>query len=82
MRHHFRYVLFLILFNVLLAVTGFITQIIVRIKSVFYGYLILSLLLFCYFSSNSYHFFQGQNRESDSQTMHTLVAISLKFLLD
>jgi len=82
MRQIFRYVLFLFLITILLTGAGALIQSITDTNLPLKDILFLSSL----FSVNSIVtliiFFRGQSREPDSQTMHTLVAISLKFLLD
>jgi hypothetical protein len=79
--HSYRYILFLILLNILLLVAGCL------LRSVLYLNLLREIItLSTLFSVISVItlviFFRGQTRESDSQTLHTLFSISLKFLLD
>lgn len=82
MRQVYKYVLFLIVITALLTGAGELilsfTDTFLPVKDIF--------VLSCLFSVISIVtliiFFRGQAREPDSQTMHTLVAISLKFLLD
>ena len=82
MRQVYKYVLFIIMINSLLTGAGSLIQsisvAILPVKDIF--------VLSCLFSGISIVtliiFFRGQSREPDSRTMHTLVAISLKFLLD
>jgi hypothetical protein len=82
MRQVYKYVLFLIMITALLTGAGELvlsfTDTILPVKDIF--------VLSCLFSAISIVtliiFYRGQACEPDSQAMHTLVAISLKFLLD
>ena len=82
MRQVYKYVLFLILITALqtgaASLIQSVSHTILPVKDI--------LVLSCLFSGISIVtlviFFRGQSREPDSRTMHTLAAISLKFLLD
>ena len=82
MRPTFKYILLLILLNILLTGTAFL------FKALIYSYIplrdvvILSSLFSLISLTTMVIFFRGLIREPDSQTLHTLVAVSLKFLLD
>jgi len=82
MRQIYKYVLMLIVFNIILAGTVFIIR-------PFYGtdlgskdIFVLSLSFSAICAITLTIFLRGSDREPDSQTLHTLVATSLKFLLD
>jgi hypothetical protein len=78
----YKYILLLLLLNILLFGTGYFlnSMAILNLKfsdvaillPVFSVITIITLLIF----------FRGQTKEPDSQTMHILVSISLKFLLE
>ena len=77
-----KYILLLVLLNILLNGTGFLlTSLsdldlsnanIAILSSVFSLITLIALIIF----------FKGQTKKPDSQTLHSLVAVSLKFLLE
>jgi hypothetical protein len=82
MRQIYKYVLFLILLNIFVAGTGFLLKSL-SCMNLFYKDIVVLSLLFSVISAIVITIFlRGQTREPDSQTMHTLVSVSLKFLLD
>jgi hypothetical protein len=82
MRQIYKYVFFLILFNIILAGTVLLLRSLFGTDLVFKDVLILSLSFSAISAITLIIFFRGRDRESNSHTMHTLVAVSLKFLLD
>jgi hypothetical protein len=82
MKQIYKYLLWLIILNLVLDGTAIllrslaglnlVVKDIIILSSLFSGISVLSLIIFL----------RGQSTEPDSQTMHTLVSISLKFLLD
>jgi hypothetical protein len=82
MRQIFKYVLLLILFNVLLTVAVIFLRSLGGLNLILKDILILSISLSVISALTLAIFLRGYTRPPDSQTMHTLVSISLKFLLD
>jgi hypothetical protein len=82
LKHSFSYILFLILLNILLFVTGYLIRSILDINLSLREIITLSTTFSVISIIALVIFFRGQTREPDSQTLHTLVSISLKFLLD
>jgi len=82
MRQIYKYVLLLIAFNLLLLTIALLIRSINPINLFIKDIVILSLLFSVISAITLIIFFRGRTRESDSGTMHTLVAVSLKFLLD
>lgn len=82
MRQIYKYVLLLLVFNFLLLGTGLLTKSINPVNLFTQDIVILSLLFSVISVITLIIFFRGRTREPDSGTMHTLVAVSLKFLLD
>ena len=82
MRQIYKYVLLLIVFNFLLLSIGPILKSINPINLFIKDIVILSLLFSVISVITLLIFFRGRTREPDSATMHTLVSVSLKFLLD
>ena len=68
--------------NVLVISTGYFLTKIVKLNLVFTNIVILSLLFSVIGIVTFAVFLIGQKREPASQTFHSLVAISLKFLLE
>jgi len=68
--------------NVLVISTGYFLTKIVKLNLVFTNIVILSLLFSVIGIVTFAVFLRGQKREPASQTFHSLVAISLKFLLE
>ncbi len=82
MRQIYKYVLLLIVFNFLILSIGLLIKSINPINLFIKDIVILSLLFSVISAITLIIFFRGRTREPDSGTMHTLVAVSLKFLLD
>jgi hypothetical protein len=82
LKHSFRYILFLILINILLFITGCLLRFILRLNFPLREIITLSTTFSVISVITLVIFFRGQTREPASQTLHTLVSISLKFLLD
>ena len=82
MRQIYKYVLILIVFNILLLGTGLLVRSIIPANLFIKDIVILSLFFSVISAITLIIFFRGRTREPDSGTMHTLVAVSLKFLLD
>ena len=82
MRQIYKYVLLLIFFNFLLLGIGLLIKSINPVNLFIKDIIILSLLFSVISAITLLIFFRGRTREPDSATMHTLVSVSLKFLLD
>jgi O-antigen ligase len=82
MRQIFKYVLLLILLTILLTCAGYLIILFSGIDLLLSDIIILSSLFSLISIITLAVFFRGTAKEPDSQTMHTLVSISLKFLLD
>jgi len=82
MRQIYKYVFFLIIFNIILAGTVLLLRSLFGTDLMFKDIFILSLSFSAISAVTLIIFFRGRDRDSDSQTLHTLVAVSLKFLLD
>lgn len=82
MRQIYKYVLLLIVFNLLLLVLCLLIRSINPINLFIRDIVILSFSFSVISAITLIIFFRGHTREPDSGTMHTLVAVSLKFLLD
>lgn len=78
----FKYILLLIPLNILLTGTAFLLGTFSGANLLLKDTAILSSLFSVISVTTLAIFFRGQTREPDSRTMHTLVAVSLKFLLD
>jgi len=78
----YKYILLFVLLNILLLITAYLLSTIASINLRLHDALILlpvfsiisviTLIIFC----------KGETKEADSQTLHILVAVSLKFLLE
>jgi hypothetical protein len=82
MRLIYKYVFFLILFNIILAGAVLLLRSLFGTDLVFEDIFILSLSFSAISAITLIIFFRGRDREPDSRTLHTLVSVSLKFLLD
>jgi len=82
MRQIFRIVFLLIILTLLLTGAGYLIKSFSGIDLILKDIIILSSLFSLISIITLTIFFRGRTREPDSQTMHTLVSISLKFLLD
>jgi hypothetical protein len=81
-RQIYKYVLLLVLLNILLAVAGLFLNSLSGLSYSLKDIIILSPFFSLISAITLLIFSRGLTRESDSQTLHTLVAVSLKFLLD
>ena len=82
MRQIFKYVLFLIVINILLLSISLLIKSILPVNLFIKDIVVLSLLFSVISVITLTIFFRGHTREPDSFTMHTLASVSLKFLLD
>jgi hypothetical protein len=78
----FKYLLFLVLLNILLAGTAFLFKSLISSNIPLRDVVALSSLFSLIALITLVIFFRGLAKEPDSQTLHTLVSVSLKFLLD
>jgi len=77
-----KYVFLLLLLNVFIAVSAYVIVSISNIHLVFGEIVILSLLFSLIAIITLIIFLRGQTKDPESQTLHSLVSISLKFLLE
>jgi hypothetical protein len=82
MRQIHKYVLLLILLNILLTGTVLFFKSFFGINMVLKDFIVLLLSFSAISAITLTIFLRGLNREPDSQTIHTLAAVSLKFLFD
>jgi len=82
MRQIYKYVFFLTILNIILGGTVLLLRSLFGTDIGFKNVFILSLSFSAISAVTLIIFFRGRDRDSDSQTLHTLVAVSLKFLLD
>ena len=77
-----KYVFLLLLLNVFIAVSAYVLVSISNIHLVFGEIVVLSLLFSLIAIITLVIFLRGQTKDPESQTLHSLVSISLKFLLE
>jgi hypothetical protein len=77
-----KYILFLILLNILLNGTGYILGSITNLKPLYTDILILSPVFSIIVLITLVIFLKGQLKEPESQTLYSLVAGSVKFVLE
>jgi hypothetical protein len=82
MRQIYKYVLYLIIFNILLTCLVYLIRSFGQLNLSYNDTVILSLSFSAISAITLAIFLRGLSREPDSQTLHTLVSVSLKFLLD
>jgi hypothetical protein len=82
MRQIYKYVFFLTILNIILGGTVLLLRSLFGTDLGFKNVFILSLSFSAISALTLIIFFRGRDRDPDSQTLHTLVAVSLKFLLD
>lgn len=82
MRQLFRYLLLLALLNILIACTGFLFISLSGLRMALHDIIILSSLFSLISVITVFIFLRGYSRGPDYATLHTLVALSLKLLLD
>ena len=78
----FKYFLPLLLFYVLLLLSGYLFVLVVNPKISLADIVILSTVFSLIALITITIFLKGQTKEPDKQTLYTLVAVSLKFLLE
>jgi hypothetical protein len=77
-----RYTVLLLLLNILLMSLGYFLINITKISLLYIDVIILSSLFSVIALTTIIIFLTGQSKEPDSQTLHSLVSITLKFLLE
>ena len=77
-----KYVFLLLLLNVFIAVSAYVIVSISNIHLVFGEIVVLSFLFSLIAIITLIIFLRGQTKDPESQTLHSLVSISLKFLLE
>jgi hypothetical protein len=77
-----RYILILLLLNILLLAAGYLMITVLKLSFPINNIAILSLAFSLIVLMTLAIFLKGQKKGPDSQTMHSLVAISMKFLLE
>ena len=82
MRPIYKYILLLVLLNVLLLITTYFLVSIVKIHLNLTDAFVLSPSFSAIAIITLFIFFKGLAKEPDSQTLYILVAVSLKFLLE
>jgi hypothetical protein len=78
----FKNILILVIFNALLLLAGLIISGFLTVGIHFSDVIIASLVFSAIAIITMLIFFKGQTKEPDSQTLHSLVALSLKFLFE
>jgi hypothetical protein len=78
----YRYILWIILINILIIGTGFFLISLASLSLLYSDIAILSSGFSIITGIILIIFFKGQTREPESQTLHTLTAVSFKFLLE
>ena len=82
MKPIFKNIVILLVFNALLLLAGFVITTFVKVDIHFYDTPVVSIVFSAIAIITISIFFKGQTREPESQTLHSLVALSLKFLLE
>jgi hypothetical protein len=77
-----RYILLLFFFELLILGTGFFIRSVFEFKFSFSDLMLLSSAFLIILILILTIFFRGQTKEPDSQTLHSIVSLSLKFLLE
>jgi hypothetical protein len=77
-----KYILLLLLLNILLLGAGYFLALAANLNNLCTDIAILSLVFSLITFITLVIFLRGQTKEPDSQTLHSLVAIGLKFLLE
>jgi hypothetical protein len=78
----YRYTLLLILLDILIISTGYFVVTIIKLNLIISNLTLLTLFFSIIAIVTLSVFFRGQTKDPESQTLHSLVAISLKFLLE
>jgi hypothetical protein len=76
------YILILLLLNIILPGAGYLLNSIIHLDIVLSDIGILTILFSIIALITIFIFLRGQTKEPDSQALHSLVSISLKFLLE
>ncbi|MDO9340255.1 MAG: hypothetical protein Q7T72_06990 [Bacteroidales bacterium] len=77
-----KYILLLLFLNILLLGTGYLLVSVANLNLFFSDIAILSSVFSIIALITLVIFLRGQTKEPDSQTLHSLVSVSLKFLLE
>jgi hypothetical protein len=77
-----RYILHLLMLNILLITAGYTISTLGIINVLFSDILILDISFLLIAIITAFIFFRGQTKDPESQTLHNLVSLSLKFLLE
>jgi hypothetical protein len=78
----YKYSLLLLLFNGLLSLIAYLLLPVIKLNFSFGDIVFLSFFFSVVAFITLFIFFKGHSKEPDSQTLHILVAVSLKFLLE
>ena len=82
MKQYFRYILFISLLNILVLGASVVLSSIGILDVKLADIILLSVLFSIVTIITLGIFFRGQTKKADSQTIHTMVAITIKFLLE
>ena len=82
MKPVYKYILLLLLLNVLITGTGFLLVSFTELNLLFSDIALLAIFFSLIAAITLIIFFRGQAKEPESQTMHSLVSVGLKFLLE
>ena len=77
-----KYILFLLILNTLLIGTAYFLLLVTTLNTYFSDFAILSIVFSIITVITLVIFLRGQTKEPDSQTLYSLVTVSLKFLLE
>jgi CDP-diglyceride synthetase len=78
----FKYILILIIFEIFILITGFLVISNFNVSFQFGEIAVLSGIFTLLAGLVLFIFFRGQTKDPGSQTMHILVAVSLKFMIE
>jgi uncharacterized membrane protein len=78
----YKYILLLLLLNVLITGTGFLLVSFTELNLLFSDIALLAIFFSLIAAITLIIFFRGQAKEPESQTMHSLFSVGLKFLLE
>lgn len=82
MKAFHKYIFLLLSLDGLLIIAGYLLVLLVKVNLLYSDVAILATLFSIIIVITLYIFFRGQTREPESQTFHSLVSVSLKFLLE
>lgn len=82
MKPLFKYILLLIFMEILILIAGYFVVSNIKIGFLFSEIALLSIVFTLISLLTIVIFFRGQAKESGSQTLHTLVSVSLKLLIE